>query len=128
MRAASIGRRLGEAPGRVEAVLAGPEQAERVAVEVAEVGLAPQPGLVDGADVEHEALLRERGDPRVEVGALEVDDDAGVADESVGVVQREGAVAVEALEAGVPGQAGDDLPQAGGDRKRRRGRRRPTAA
>jgi hypothetical protein len=83
------------------------EQAERVAIWVAQSGFAPEPGLVDRHVLETEAGCWEVGYLLIEVFALEVDGRGGRRDRVPGF-ERQSAVAVWTGEPRIP-RASDDL-------------------
>ena len=70
------------------------EQADAVAVWVAEIGLAPEPIAIGRVFVEFEPERFEAGHLAVEVVTLEVDDDVVRSGSFVGDIDREGRISV----------------------------------
>src|SRR5689334_703112 len=106
-------RSLAEAPWRIEPVLAGPIQADGVAVRVAQPRLAPQPRLVGGPRLERDAVAGEALADRVEGLAFQVDHrEFRPGNRAGGEVQRQRRPPAGALEARIAGQAVDDLRKA----------------
>lgn len=82
-----------ESPRRIQSVLAGMEQAQRVAVWITQAGLTPKPRLVDRRVLERDADCLELRDLLVKIVALEVDGCGGWRDH-LSLVKGQCAVAV----------------------------------
>ena len=82
-----------ESPRRIQSVLAGLEQAQRVAVRIMQAGLTPEPRLVDRRVLERDASCLELRDLLVKIVALEVDGCSGWRND-LSLVEGQCAVAV----------------------------------
>ena len=99
-----------QAPRRVAAIRPGAKEAQRVAVGIAEMGLAPKPRLIARlGDERHPGPAQARHRP-IDVAALEVHDDARLRHVR-DPVERERRAPDRALEARVVGKVGDDLAE-----------------
>lgn len=77
-----------EAPGGIAAVDARVIKADAIARRIAQVGFAPQPGLISRAQFETETRPHEPPDGGVQIIELEVHDDAACVRRSERSVQR----------------------------------------
>src|SRR5262249_36239224 len=91
---------------------AGAKKADRVAVGIAQSGLAPEPVLVVRPGGERDSGSLERPNSLVEVIALEKDDHAVTPRDFVHTLDRQRPLTISTLESGVVRQRIDDLYQA----------------